>query len=202
MRQSYGFALLISGIVMGGAAIAQQAPTASHAAHKPATASPTSYRAVATVQDLMAEVIDPSSKVVFGAVSSQTTATGTVETAPKSDAEWNVVRHNALMMVEGANLLLIPGRHMAKPENMHKANEGELPPAEIEVRVGYDRAAWNRFAIAFRDAAVGALKAAEAHRKDDFGPVSEAIDMACENCHLRFWYPDQEQLLKNAPKPK
>jgi hypothetical protein len=56
--------------------------------------------------------------------------------------------------------------------------------------------------MAFRDVANTAVKAAEAKRKQDFGDVNEAIDTACENCHLRFWYPDQENLLKNAPKPK
>ncbi len=60
-----------------------------------------------------------------GAVSSEVTPTGVVETVPKNDAEWALVRRHALMM-------------------------------------------------------------------------GEALDTACESCHLRFWYPDQERLLKNA----
>ena len=157
---------------------------------------------MATVQDLMAGIIDPASKIVFKAVSSEETANGVVETAPKNDEEWAVVRRNAVLMVEGANLLLTPGRHMAPPAAAHKHNEGELAPAEIEVRVAKERAAWNRFAAGFRDAALLSLKAAEGRKTQDFGPAGEAVDNACENCHLRFWYPDQDQLLLNAPKPK
>ena len=114
MRKSYAL-ILVAGALLGDAVIAQHAPPASPQSHEAVTTSAASYRAVATVQDLMAELIDPASKVVFGAVSSQVTSTGTVETAPRNDAEWAVVRRNALIMVEGANLLLIPGRRMASP---------------------------------------------------------------------------------------
>ena len=167
-------------------------PVATHAAAATAPA----YKAIATVQDLMLATVDPASKVVFTAVSSEDTPNGTVEKAPKNDAEWFIVRQNALMLSEAANLLLIPGRRFAPPQNMQKHKEGELSPAEIEVRVSKDRAAWNKLAASFRDAASGAVRAAEAKRKEDWLAVGEALDNACENCHLRYWYPDQENLFK------
>ena len=71
---------------LGGATLAQQATPRKESATAPARPRTTStYLPVATVQDLMAAVIDPSSKVVFTAVSSEATATGTVEIAPKND---------------------------------------------------------------------------------------------------------------------
>jgi hypothetical protein len=111
---------------LGSIALAQpQAPPAGVAARPPAkspvTARASPYRPIATVQDLMAGMIDPASKVVFKAVSSDVTADGVVETAPKNDDEWAVVRRNALMMVEGANLLMISGRHIAPPAATHYA---------------------------------------------------------------------------------
>ena len=206
MRTRWVMVIVAMAALLGPAMFAQTAASAARTATKPparsAAPSGSLMRPMVTVQDLMAEIIDPASKVVFNAVSSQTTATDTVETAPKNDAEWMTVHRNALLLVEGANLLLIPGRHFSRPENAQKSNEGELPPAEIEVRVARDRAAWNKLAVGLRDAGMGALKAAEARKKGDFGAVSEAIDTACESCHLRFWYPDQEKLLEKAPKPK
>jgi hypothetical protein len=191
---------------LGGAALAQQQapPRKPAAAARPPTAA--TYQPAATVQDLMADMIDPSSKVVFTAVSSEATATGTVEIAPKNDAEWAVVRRNALMLVEGANLLMMPGRHITRDSVSGRgsatkgAAEGELAPAKIEGLVAGNRAAWNRFAAGLRTAALLSLKAAEGRKADDFGPASEAIDMACENCHLRFWYPDQEKLVPQTAK--
>jgi hypothetical protein len=154
------------------------------------------------VQDLMATMISPASKVVFDAVSSEVTPTGTVEKFPKSDAEWAAVKRQALLMVEGADLLLTPGRAFASPEEAQKHADGELPPAEIEKRVAKDRQTWNALTVAFRKAANDAVVAAGAKRKDDFSAVNEGIDTACENCHLRYWYPDQDELLKNAPKAR
>lgn len=191
---------------LGGAALAQQqAPPPKTTA--PVRQAAATYQPVATVQDLMAGVIDPASKVVFAAVSFEATVTGTVEIAPKNDAEWAVVRRNALMMVEGANLLMMPGRHITRASasgrgNAAKAAEGELSPADIEVRVARNRAAWNQFTAGLREAALLSLKAAEGQKTEDFGPAGEAIDNACENCHLRFWYPDQDKLLQQAPPPK
>jgi hypothetical protein len=190
---------------LGSVALAQQAPApaAAKPLAKPAVAGTGSAtRPMATIQDLMAGIIDPASKIVFKAVSSEETDKGVVETAPKNDEEWSVVRRNAVLMVEGANLLLTPGRHIAPPAAAHKHNDGELAPAEIEVRVAKERMAWNKFATEFRAAALQSLKAAESRKTDDFGPAGEAVDTACENCHLKFWYPDQDQLLLNAPKPK
>ena len=200
---------LLFGAVFGllvGAPVAREQTSTAPATPKPAASGParstSTYLPQATVQDLMAGVIDPASKVVFGAVSSETTATGVVETAPRNDAEWSLVRRNALMMVEGANLLLMPGRHIAAAERANVSNEGELSPAKIEPLVARNRAAWDRLAVDFRGAALQAVKAAEGRKTEDFNAVGEAIDAACESCHLRFWYPDQEQLLKNAPRAR
>ncbi|MQA29196.1 MAG: hypothetical protein GEU82_05060 [Luteitalea sp.] len=176
------------------------APARRSTARRPAGArSP--YRPAATVQDLMAGMIDPASKVVFRAVSSEVTTSGTVETAPETDGEWAVVRKNALMMVEGANLLMMPGRRIALPQFANQHNDGELAPAEIEIRVAKARGEWNKLAAEFRAAALVALKAADDRKTDDFSGANEALDTACESCHLRFWYPDQEKLLQDAPKP-
>ena len=199
--------VVVAAAFLGSVAIAEQRPPANAAAPQPsakrrAPAGASAYQAVATVQDLMAGLIDPASKVVFKAVSSEDTPNGSVEKAPKDDAEWAFVRRNALFMVEGANLLLMPGRHIAPAQLANEHAEGELPPAEIEVRVAKDRAAWNNLATKFRQAAQGAVKAAEGKKKEDFGSANEAIDNACESCHLRFWYPDQEKLLEKAARPK
>lgn len=192
---------------LGIVATAQQQTSPTGAPDKrPTTQRPSGvtsvYRPVATVQDLMVGMINPASQVVFKAVSSEETPSGTVETAPKNEEEWTVVRRNAVMMVEGANLLMMPGRPIALPQFANQHNEGELAPAEIEIRVAKERATWNKLAAEFRQAALMALKAADSKRTQDFDPANEAVDTACENCHLRFWYPDQEKLLRDAPKPR
>jgi hypothetical protein len=157
---------------------------------------------VATVQEIMDAIIAPASKSVFDAVSTEVTTSGAVEKVPKNDEEWATVRNNALVMVEGSNLLLLPGRHIARgPGDAKKAHDaGELTAPEIEVRVAKDRATWNRLAAGFRNAAMVALRAADARKPADIQAAGEAVDAACENCHLRYWYPDQQQTLERADK--
>ena len=82
------------------------------------------------------------------------------------------------------------------------AKDGELPPDEIEKLVAKDRASWIRLAQKFSDAAQVALKAANGKSADGISDADEGIDGACENCHLKFWYPDQEKLLADADKKK
>src|SRR5260221_2095038 len=146
MRHSSILAILAGATLLSAVVAGQQTVStpSGRAKANPAASSAAPSKTAATVEELMATMIDPASKAVFNAVSSETTTTGTVEKAPKNDAEWAVVQRNAMRMVEGANLLLEPGRHIAPAEHAQKANEGELKPAEIEVRVAKDRAAWNK----------------------------------------------------------
>jgi hypothetical protein len=104
-----------------------------------------------------------------------------------------------MMMVEGANLIMMSGRHIAR-DMTAKPNEGELPVSEIEKRVARDRAAWNKLAREFNTAAMVAFKAADAKDAEAIFASGEGVDAACENCHLRFWYPDQDKLF-DKPKP-
>lgn len=168
-------------------------PAATHApARRAAVASHVTLRPVGTIQDIMAAMIDPASKVVFGAVGSDIINGVETQKKPKDDAEWTIVRRNALLMLEGANLIVMDGRHIAKPGQ--KPGVGELPHAEIEIRMNKDRAAWNKLAMEFSDAAKLALDAAEKKDAEALFAVGADVDMGCENCHLRFWYPDQDKL--------
>jgi hypothetical protein len=154
---------------------------------------------VGTVKDLMKGIVDPSSAVIWNAVGTASTKDGFVETAPKTDDEWAVVEHNALMLAEVANLLKTPDRHMARPEEASTksvADAPELTPAQIEEKVNKDRAAWDTKADALQQTAVKAIAAARAHDKDAVLTVGEEIDTACESCHKVYWYPDDA-----APKP-
>ena len=180
-------ALLVAGLTA-------QKPASGPASVPPSAA--TTVGATATIQEIMATVIDPASKVVFEAVS--TTESNGVEQKkePRTDEEWAVVRKNAMMMIDGAKLITMPGRRIASAADSNKAADGELTPAQIEARLAKDRASWNRLAREFSAAASIALKAADARSADAVMASGEAIDTACENCHLRFWYPDQDKLFK------
>ena len=136
-----------------------------------------------------------TSKVVFEAVSTETVQGKEVQKQPKTAAEWATVKDSALKMVEASKLLAMDGRHIARNMNA-KPKEGELGPKEIEALLAKHRPEWNKFAREFGDVANAAVKAAEKHDVDGVFGAAGDLDTACENCHLTFWYPDQDKLFK------
>ena len=64
---------------------------------------------------------------------------------------------------------------------------------EIETLINGDRQAWIDFAHGLHDAAVPALKAIDTKNADGLFDAGGKIDTACENCHLRYWYPPSKQ---------
>jgi hypothetical protein len=115
-----------------------------------------------------------------------------LETKPRNDEEWLKVKQGALTLAEAANLLMIPGRHVARSGEKSETPGVELEPEEMEVLINKDRGAWNQRARALHEAARAALQAAEAHDADKIFEVGETIEMACENCHKQYWYPNEK----------
>jgi hypothetical protein len=164
-------------------------------------------RPVATVQDLMLAMVDPSSDVVFEAVSTTISIRGQETKTPKTDHEWALVRNNALTLVEAGNLLMMPGRRIASPASMaaadalaerstsvaEKASAIELTPDQIAKLVASDRATWIARAQELVAAATQALNATEKRDADALLDSGDAIDAACEHCHLKYWYPKSKK---------
>ena len=64
---------------------------------------------------------------------------------------------------------------------------------EIQKIIDSDRASFVKFAHALHDAGMQALTAIDARNVEGLLNAGEVIDTACENCHLKYWYPDSEQ---------
>jgi len=165
----------------------------SEPAPAPATASDApQYEAAATVKDLMQSIVDPSADLVWNAVTTVQTAKGTIDTVPKTPEEWLKVRHGAVGLSEAANLLMMPGRHVAQPHEKSDTPGVELEPAEMEVLINKDRAAFIQRAKALHEAGMAAVAAADAKDAQKLFEVGEQIESACENCHSHYWYPNEK----------
>jgi hypothetical protein len=151
------------------------------------------YRPTATVKDIMDSMVDPGSDYIWDAVETVVSAKGVEEKAPHTDEEWKEVRRHAIMLLEATNSLQIPGRHVAKSGEKADDPKVELAPQQIEDLINKDRAAWIRYAHGLHDATMEAFKAIEAKDKDKLLEVGNAIDEACEKCHLQYWYPNENK---------
>jgi hypothetical protein len=163
------------------------------ACSRPSTQRESPFRPTSTIKDLMDSMVDPSADVLWDSVATIVSASGTEEKAPRTDEDWAKVRHSAITLVEATNLLLMDGRRVARPGEKAENPKVELGPEEIEAVIGQDRQAFINFAHALNDAAMAALKGIDAKDVKGLFNAGEAIDTACENCHLKYWYPLSHQ---------
>ena len=178
--------LLLTGVTMFVIAACNNAAPPAQSALRP----------MASIKDVMDSVVDPAADVLWESVATVVSAAGTEERRPRTDDDWANVRRNAFRIIEGANLLVMEGRHVAKPGEKSENPGIELEPEQMEALINQDRATFIQRAHALQDAGLLALKAIEAKNAEGLLDSGEAIDTACENCHLKYWYPLESQALK------
>lgn len=152
---------------------------------------PPEYTTTATIKDIMMSIVDPSADVVWESVKTVVGPDGSHDVAPHTDEEWLEVRKGAVRLAEATNLLMMPGRDVARPGEKSEAPGAELEPPEMEALISKDRAAWYARIKALHDAAELALKAVDAKDSAAVLDVGDRMERACENCHLQYWYPNQ-----------
>jgi hypothetical protein len=141
-------------------------------------------------------MVDPSADVLWQSVATIVSAAGTEERQPRTDDDWKNVHRSAVILVEATNLLRMDGRHVAKAKEKSENPGIELEPEQMEKLIDDDRQAFVKFARALHDAAIPALRATEERNPAALLDAGEGIDTACENCHLKYWYPLSEQAKK------
>ena len=146
------------------------------------------FRPTSTVKDIMDSVVDPSADAIWDSVEIVATLEGTEHKAPRTDDDWKALRRHAVALVEASNLLLIPGRHVAKAGEKADDARVDLHPEEIEALLAKDPSAWATRAHTLHDAATASLKAIDAHDVTSLMDSGETLDTACENCHRNYWY--------------
>ena len=160
-------------------------------------AAPAAFKPTATVKELMDSVVDPNADYIWNAVATTVTAEGTFEKAPQTDDEWQELRRHTIALLEATNLLLVPERHVARPGEKAEDPRVELAPDQIETMINEDRATWTQMALNLYDSVLPTLKATDAKDKEALLLAGDSIDLACEGCHLKYWYPNDKAAQAN-----
>src|SRR3954468_5990015 len=122
---------------------------------------PPPFKPVADTKLLMQSIVDPNADLVWDAVKTIDTPTGTEEIRPRSDEQWAAVRNAAVTVAESGNLLMMVPR--AK-------NSGE----------------WMTLAQGMIDSGQEAIKATDAKNAERLFTVGGDIYDACSACHARY----------------
>jgi hypothetical protein len=150
--------------------------------------APTEYRPTSTIKEIMDSIVDPNADGIWDSMEVVATLEGTVEKMPTTDDDWKALRRHAVAVVEAANLLVMPGRHVAQPGQKAEDAHIDLGPEEIEALINQDRANWARLAFGLQDAGTQNVKAIDARDLKQLLEAGETLDTACENCHRKYWY--------------
>jgi cytochrome c556 len=190
-----GALLLFVATVIGTSACRANSPD-------PGASAQPEYVPTATVRDLMLGLVDPAADVVWLSVTTVLSERGAVDTVPRTDEEWAKVRHGAITLMEAANLLMMPGRQVARHGQKSEAPGIELEPEEMEALIAKDRAAWNGRAKKLHDAGTAVLQAIDAKDPDKVFELGAEIEEACETCHQQYWYPKDRRPYDQPSPPR
>lgn len=149
-------------------------------------------RLIGSIKDLMVGMVDPNADILWDSVSTTVSSEGVIDRRPRTDEEWAVVEHAALVLAEAPTLLKMPGRQVARAGETTTSDGPDAPelrPDQILARINATRGSWNRHANALQATAVKALDATRRRDADALFDIGDEIDTACENCHLEYWYP-------------
>jgi hypothetical protein len=124
-------------------------------------AQPPPFKPVADTKLLMQAMIDPMADEIWDAVKTIITKDGTQEIRPHTNAEWEAVRHHAVVLAESGNLLMM------------------VPRAK-------DGGEWMKRAQDLVETSERAIHAAEAKNADQLFTVGGDIYESCSGCHQKY----------------
>jgi hypothetical protein len=112
---------------------------------------------------------------------------------PKTPEEWLDLRRAAVRIVEGSNLLMMPGREAAPAGTKSEAPGVELEPDQIAALIKKNRKSFKAFAKALQTLGLEVMRASESKDAGLMVEIGGRMENACENCHQTFWYPQAER---------
>jgi hypothetical protein len=175
--------LLLGSVVAAAACGFEAAPAADSAA------GDVGYQLTAPVEEIMRYMIDPSADSIWEAVVVDVTTAGTTSRMPVAEDEWLRLRGHAVIIAEATNLLLMEGRRVAAPGSRSEWPGVDLEPEEIEALLAANPGAWRAFVGGLRESALVVLDAVDRRDVDALLVAGDGLDLACENCHVVYWYP-------------
>jgi len=150
------------------------------------------FRATVSIEEVMRYMIDPSADAIWESLVTVVSDEGIEEIAPETDEDWEALRGHAVTLTEATNLLLMEDRRVAEEGATSELPGVDLEPEQIEALLAENRDAWTQFTLGLRDSGVTVLEAIDAQDLEALLVAGDGLDVACENCHARFWYPDLE----------
>jgi len=183
------FFLFAAVVLLSAGCQSSQAPAPATRAQS--TAPDSDYRPESTIKDIMDAMVDYNADWLWDAVAIEYSAKGVIDKRPRTDEDWKEARKHAIALMEASNLLLMPGRLVARPGEKSENPGIEEEPEQIKALIDGDRARWVNNAHGLFDSAKLMLDAIDKKDSELLLDLGDQLDQACEKCHMYYWYPHQ-----------
>jgi hypothetical protein len=197
MRRQFAASLCAAALCATILGLAASSPFAAAQQKNAKAKAESDHPIYSTIKDLMDSIVDPSADAIWNAVGTVADKQGIKDMAPKTAEEWADVRRAAVRLIEGGNLLMMPGREAAPPGVKSEAPGVELEPPEITVLIKKKRKSFDAFARALQALGSEAMRASEAKNADQLIEIGGRMEEVCESCHQTFWYPFDKAASRN-----
>ena len=159
---------------------------------------------IVSVKELMRFDIDPAADFIFDAVQYDATLKGVADIYPRTEEDWEKVKIGAVSLAENIYLLKIkrPWTPKGDVNNSTGPNPPELSPEQIQAKYDKDPVLWDAKIEALRNAALEVLAIADKRDVKSLFEASADVDMACEGCHLEYWYPGDRKAVEEDARQK
>jgi hypothetical protein len=170
----------------------------------PAAAAAPVMVPVVSVKELMRYDIDPVADNIFDAVTWDISRKGIIATQPRTDEDWEKVKVGAVSLAENVYLLKVrrPFAPKGDVNNSTGPNPPELSPTQIQAKLDKDPVLWDAKIEGLRNAAKEVMAIADKRDVKALFEASADIDMACENCHLEYWYPGDRAAVEDDARQR
>lgn len=155
----------------------------------PADSAPP-FQVTVSIEEVMRYMIDPAADAIWESVVTIVTDDGIEEIKPETDEDWAALRAHAVTLTESTNLILMEDRPVAEEGAVSELPGVDLEPEQIEEILAANRGAWTQLTLALQGSGVQVLEAIDARDLEALLVAGDGLDLACENCHIQFWYPD------------
>jgi hypothetical protein len=200
---------VIRAVIVGAWLAASVACTASKVEAPGATPAPVVPAApvmkpVVSVKELMRFDIDPASDFIFDAVQYDATTKGVSDIYPRTEEDWEKVKIGAVSLAENIYLLKVrrPWTPKGDVNNSTGKNPPELSPDQIQAKYDKDPVLWDAKIEALRNAALEVMEIADRRDAKGLFEASADVDMACEACHLEYWYPGDRAAVEDDARQR
>lgn len=145
-----------------------------------------------TLNDIMLTAVAPDAQALWDGINAAMDKTGLPVASNMGPEQWShldaaarALRNEATALANDVPPLVARSGHKIQAEG----NPGALGAAEVQTLIEGDLAGFRSQARELIEVAAAFETAAKAKNAEPLGKLAQELDEACEECHVKYWYP-------------